>query len=328
MRSIFYCGGASVALAVCIFACSDEVSPSTTPDASTPVEDAAVPGPDGAASPDASRPDDAAVDSAVLETRGPVEIQFGAVVGATPFACGSTFTGVGTSNATAGAADLRFFVHDIKLLRGTTEVPVTLDVRDPWQSAAIGLVDFEDNTGECEFGTPGTNDKLSGTVLGTGFDGISFTIGVPEALNHLDAPTQPNPLPSSGMNWNWTSGYIHFAAQLGSTTMVDGVRVPSFFSHVGSAMCSGNPADGGTPGCALKNRPTVKLTGFDPTKNKVVIDLAKLFATSDLDVNTAQTIPGCMSSPTDPECAPIMAKLGLVDGVATTPASIFVSAPK
>lgn len=331
MRPFIVFGGASIALALSVFACTEETTPAGTPDSGVPVDDAAVSRPDTSVAADAAEDKDAAVkDSAVPETRGPVEIVFDGRVGTAPFACGQTYTGLGTSNASATAGDFRFFVHDIKLLRGTTEVPVTLDARDPWQSASLGLVDFENNTGECEFGTPGTNDRLNGTVLGTGFDGIAFTIGVPENLNHLNATTQPNPLPSSSLNWSWTSGYIHFAAQLNSTTMVEGTRVPSFFSHVGSAMCSGNPADGGIPGCARKNRPTVRLTGFDPTKNKIVVDIAKLFAASDLDVNTEQTIPGCMSSPTDPECPAILGKLGIdpATGNSSSPASIFASAPK
>jgi len=327
MRSFIVFGGASVALAATVFACSSSPTPSADPDAS--VADGAVSQPDTSVAVDATPPDAAVPDTAVPETRGPVEILFDARVGAEPFACGKTYTGVGTSNATAAAADMRFFVHDIKLLRGATEVPVTLDVRDPWQSAALGLVDFEDKAGECEFGTAETNNRLTGTVLGTGFDGISFTIGVPDALNHLDKATQANPLPASGLNWNWTSGYIHFAAQLNSMTMVEGTRVPPFYSHIGSAMCSGNPADGGTPGCSLKNRPVVKLTGFDPTKNKIVLDLAKLYEASNLDVNTAQTIPGCMSSPTDPECPAILGKLGLdATGKAASPAAIFSSVPR
>ncbi len=303
-------------------ACSDEDSTlSATSDAGVDAQetDSAV-----------AKDEDAApgADDAAL-TVEPVELQFEARVGAETFACGKTFTGLGTSNAGATAGDMRFFVHDVKLMRGTTEVPLTLDVRDVWQSARLGLLDFEDNTAECEFGTPGTNAKLTGTALGKAFDGISFTIGVPEDLNHLNKDTQAAPLVGSGLNWDWTTGYIHFAAQLNPTTVLDGGRPPSFFSHIGSTVCSGDPADGGTPGCAHKNRPRVTLTGFDPATKKIVVDLKKLFATSDLNVN-AGGIPGCMSGTTDPECPPLFTALGLdfATGEATPIGGIFSAEAK
>ena len=283
------------------YACSDDETP--TPAGPTPTNDAGPgTGTDAASDVDSTPP---------TPTPQPVEIKFEARVGAEVFACGKTFTGVGTSNASATAADFRFFVHDVRLLKGSEEVPVTLDAAEPWQSARLGLLDFEDKTGECQLGTSGTNDVLRGKVLGGTYDGIAFTIGVPEDLNHKNKDTEAAPLPNSGLNWDWTTGYIHFALQLSSNTVADGGRVPTFFAHVGSTQCSGDPADGGMPGCARKNRPVVRLTGFDPAKNKIVVDAKTLLEDSNIDVNTPGTMPGCMSSPTDPECTAVFARLGL-----------------
>ena len=288
------------------YACSDDAT--SNPVTPTPGQEAgpqseAGPGTDAAPAADASPP----------LTPTAVSLKFEARVGSELFACGKTFTDIGTSGATAAAGDLRFFVHDVKLLRGGAKIPVTLDTVANWQSARLALLDFEDKTGECEFGTAGTNDVVKGTALGDGFDGITFTIGVPEDLNHQNKDKQPAPLPGSGLNWDWTNGYIHIAAQLDSMAMgADGVtRVPPFYSHIGSSLCSGDPTDGGTPGCLHANRPVVRLTGFDPAKQKIVIDLKKLYATSDIDTNTEGTIPGCMSSPSDPECPAIFTSYGL-----------------
>jgi hypothetical protein len=120
------------------YACSDDTSSQT-------------PGPQDA-SVDAVTADGPVVDA------GPraVELKFEGRVGTEIFACGKTFTGVGTSNASATAADMRFFVHDVRLLKaGGEEVKVTLDVAEPWQNARLALIDFEDKSGDCEFGTAG-----------------------------------------------------------------------------------------------------------------------------------------------------------------------------
>lgn len=49
---------------------------------------------------------------------------------------------------------------------------------------------------------------------------------------------------------------------------------------------------------------------FDPAKQAVAINLATLLADVDLTRDEGGAV-GCMSSPTDPECAPIFSALGL-----------------
>lgn len=326
---------ATLPLFAAAYACSDEdavqnAGPTPTP---TTTGDAA---PDPVPSSDAAP----AVDA------GPVALAltFEARVGSEKFSCGSkVYDGIGTSAAKATAGDLRFFIHDVRLLReGGGDVSVALDSVDPWQSDKVALLDFEDKTGDCAFGTSATNDVVRGKAPAGTYNGVSFTIGVPEELNHVNADTAAAPLPGSKMNWDWTSGFIHFGAQMNSTktTLVDagegsdaGVeRVPPYFSHIGSTVCSGDPADGGSATCQRKNRAVVRLTGFDPTTHKIVIDAKKLYAASNIDQNTAMTIPGCMSSPTDPDCPPIFTKLGLDfdTGAPTsaTPQSVFSAEPK
>lgn len=76
--------------------------------------------------------------------------------------------------------------------------------------------------------------------------------------------------------------------------------------------------------CSAPNSVRVVLTGFDAEKSVVTLDLATLFAGSNLDTNMAMTAPGCMSGPTDADCAPIFSRLGLPFGTAAaTPQTVF-----
>ena len=63
--------------------------------------------------------------------------------------------------------------------------------------------------------------------------------------------------------------------------------------------------------CARPNRPEVVLDEFDPYTNVIVVDLAAVFADSELGVNQPDTKPGCQSEPFDLDCVPIMANLGV-----------------
>ena len=56
------------------------------------------------------------------------------------------------------------------------------------------------------------------------------------------------------------------------------------------------------------------LEDFNPEDNVVVADLAGLLAESDLSTNEANTAMGCMSSPDDSDCQPIMQSLSLSSG--------------
>ncbi|HWN68842.1 MAG TPA: hypothetical protein VNM90_14490, partial [Haliangium sp.] len=59
------------------------------------------------------------------------------------------------------------------------------------------------------------------------------------------------------------------------------------------------------------NRPSIRLTGFDPTTDTVVFDLAELLADSDLSTDAGGS-PGCQSFPDDTgECTPLFPNLGM-----------------
>jgi hypothetical protein len=63
--------------------------------------------------------------------------------------------------------------------------------------------------------------------------------------------------------------------------------------------------------CKFPNRPTITLDHFDVRHNVVVADLASLLRNSNVDVNTPNTAPGCMSEASDPDCQIVMQALGL-----------------
>lgn len=243
-----------------------------------------------------------------------IAVNFEAWVGDDAFSCGDSYSGLGTTSSTFEPADLRMYVYDVQLINQAGEnVPVTLTQDGKWQLNNLALLDFEDASGRCESGTAELNTSLRGTVQDVGYQGILFVLGVPFELNHADASTAASPLNVTSMFWSWNSGYKFLQLDGFSTGQNNGLSV-----HLGSTECQKNDA-GTVTGCNNPNRVEVKLTGFDPLTDPIVVDLAALFSNVDLDVNTSGTASLCMSAPNDPECAALFANLGLpFDGSSTS----------
>lgn len=261
-------------------ACGDEGSPSRTVDG-----DAAISGADGG---DAT------------DERQHVTIQFKAQLGKADFDCADTFAGVGTSAVEVAPVDLRVFVQDVKLIRKRDgrEVALELDERDGVQRKDVTLLDFEDNRGSCvgAGGTDETNTTVTGWVPKDEYEGIAFSNGVPEAVNHENPIDLTAPLVAGPLHWNWSGGFLFINAQL---RQVDGVpdsandlleggvqegadsSVPgSAVVHLGSTLCSPNR------GCGKSNRNRVLLSPFDHEKDRIVLDVAQVFADVDLRETT------------------------------------------
>lgn len=274
MRSIV----PTIALGLALLGCSDDES---TLDAALP----ATPGANPAAVHD-------------------VQIAFAAHAGGTDVQCGEVVE-LGEPATSFAISDLRFFVHDVRLLDvDGAEVPVSLVPDGRWQLPEVALLDFEDG---CEAGNADLNATLVGAVDQPGpFTGVRFRLGVPFELNHADAATAPSPLNLTAMFWNWNGGY-KFLRLDGTGPEVEGWRF-----HLGSTQCVGD-AEGQVERCGAPNRPDVELLG-DPTEGMIVFDVDALLAGVDLTSNTPDTAPGCMSSPDDPECGPLFDHLGLAFG--------------
>jgi uncharacterized repeat protein (TIGR04052 family) len=254
-----------------------------------------------------------------------VAIAFGLTAAGKPAGCGGMLDDVGAAHLKAGLHDARIYVHDVKLIAaGGGRVPVRLDASE-WQSAGVALLDFKDARGgraPCSVEVPAKNTAVRGGVPPGSYTGIEFTVGVPVeaeisgakvSLNHSNVDTAPPPLDVVAMNWSWQAGRKFIAIEVdpvGGFKRADGTPGRTWFVHLGSTGCTGNPATGEIVACKSPNRFRVTFERFDPAKDTVEIDLTALFKDSDLTVDKGGAI-GCMSGPDDPECTAIFGTLGL-----------------
>jgi uncharacterized repeat protein (TIGR04052 family) len=282
----------AAALAALLISCGDDL-PAADDDGATAPIDAGEEEPD------------AAPDSAPQQ----VAIQFAARVDGQPFACGQTYAGIGSPAADYVASDFRFYVHDVALVpaAGGDPVPLSLD-QDESQASGLALLDFEDATADCEMGSPTTHTSVTGQAPSGEYSGISFKLGVPFEMNHLNPATDPAPLQQSGMSWAWQFGYKFLKA--------DGIVGGEGFNlHLGSTGCPGDSSEQPPTGeCVNPNVVAIELAPFDPAADTIVVDVGRVLRDADLTVNTPDTAPGCMSFPGDPECNTVFPKLGLPFG--------------
>jgi uncharacterized repeat protein (TIGR04052 family) len=244
---------------------------------------------------------------------GPISValRFDAKAGTDDVACGASLTGIGSSASTIRVSDLRFYIHDLRLLAADgTETPVALAQDGLWQKDNVALLDFETGAPACSDGTAATHKEVTGTAPAGTYTGVAFRLGVPEALNHQDTATAPAPMNLTPLWWNWNGGYKFLKLDLTSTGSPGG-----WFVHVGSTGCT--PEGNAPTSCAASNRPEVRLTSFELDHEAVLFDIRALLASSNVDMNGGGA-PGCMSGQTDPECASLFGKFGLPIGA--TPA--------
>ena len=91
-----------------------------------------------------------------------ISIPFAARIGGTAFQCGQSYPGIGATSAAYVGIDFRFYIHDVKLVTGGGDVPVTLDV-DAFQTASgIALLDFETGGAGCQMGSTATHTAVTG----------------------------------------------------------------------------------------------------------------------------------------------------------------------
>jgi uncharacterized repeat protein (TIGR04052 family) len=238
-----------------------------------------------------------------------VSITFKPMVGSQAFACGQTFTGLGTTATSYEPKDFRLYIHNVRLVSTQgMEVAVTLTDDGTWQKDGVALLDFENKTGLCSNGTDATNGRIVGTVPGGQYSGLRVTLGVPFEKNHQDASTASAPLNVSTLFWNWNGGYKFMRLDGRTTGQPNGYNL-----HLGSTGCQ-MAGPNQVTSCQQSNRVEAMLTDFELGKSQVVVDIAALFAGSNLDFNQAQSSPGCMSTPDDADCAPIFQRLGLAFG--------------
>lgn len=252
--------------------------------------------------------DDAGADGAAPEARS-IELSFEARVGSAVFDCAQTYDQVGTSKVRVSFSDFRLYVYDVRLIdEDDREVPLALTQGGDFQFEDVALLDFENRTGSCANGTAETNAVVKGSLPEGSFKGVRFGIGVPSALNHGNPLEAPSPLNLTAMLWTWQAG--HLFTRIDTRVETSSGNRPSFLIHLGSDGCSGNPVAGQSVSCARPNRSAIELADFDPERDKIVLDYAKLVAEVALDHDQGGE-SGCMAGADDPECHSIFGQLGL-----------------
>jgi uncharacterized repeat protein (TIGR04052 family) len=251
---------------------------------------------------------DAGKDAGPAATRA-VELQFEARVGSALADCNETYDQIGTSKVSVSLRDFRFYVSGVRLIdEADREVPIELTEDGQFQHEGVALLDFEDRTGGCVNGTSDTNTLVKGKLPEGRFKGLRFDVGVPSALNHTNPTEMMPPLNLTAMSWSWRAGRLF--TRLDSVVETSSGNRPAFLIHVGSDGCQGNPEADQTVTCARPNRAAIELTDFDPERDKIVLDYAKLVADVALDQDQGGET-GCMSSPSDPECTSLFEQLAL-----------------
>jgi uncharacterized repeat protein (TIGR04052 family) len=238
----------------------------------------------------------------------PYSVKFAANVGGQPFQCGNSYPNIGTTMTTIQPEDFRLYVHGVSLLRANNEAhPLTLAQDRKWQLQDIALLDFEDGTGQCNTNSPETNMVVTGRAPQHGdYVGVQFTIGVEPSMDHLDSATAAAPLNDPALWWSWSGGYRYVRLDVQSS------KNPTWNFHLGAEYCTGAAASAIT--CKFNDESTVTLMGFNPAQSTVAIDLAALYADSDLDHQVdgvTEFVAGCMSDPMNAQCKPLFNKIGL-----------------
>jgi cytochrome c peroxidase len=248
-----------------------------------------------------------------------VEIQFDVRVGEQPVRCGRALPGLGVNGRATTLKDLRFYVHDVRLIdRAGKQVALELLDDGEFQAQNVGKLDFEDQSGACANGTLSTNAVLRGKAPSGDYRGLSFRVGVPHELNHENPLKIEKPLGmAGGLWWGWQLGHIFFKLELAMAESPDD-RANTFPVHLGAEECVGNLK---AYTCDRENVPLVVLDDFAPRRDKVVLDLAALLAESTLanrplapskaEEDDKPVTAGCAGAKNDPDCEPLFTALGL-----------------
>jgi uncharacterized repeat protein (TIGR04052 family) len=246
-----------------------------------------------------------ALSACASETPSDQKFEFSLVYNGEGVGCGDVLEKVGLSESTVELRDARIYLHELEVLFENGERE-SLQLEDSeWQREGVVLLDFADDTGLCDTGSPATNHSIIGTTENDSpIAGLSFKVGLPYELNHLDAARAAAPLNAAGMAWSWTGGYKY--ARIDAQTTEN----ENWYVHLGATGCEGSPAEG--IDCSYSN-----LTAIEVALDEgeiIEFDLNALYAKSDLDAQidmVSDFINGCMAFGGDPECDAIFEAFGM-----------------
>lgn len=197
-------------------------------------------------------------------------------------------------NPTDDLADLRLYIHDIRLINAAgDDYPVELIDDGAYQGDGVVLLDFEDASGECRT-TPGLNKTIRGTVDRDGgpYTALRFRVGVPPALDFVTPAERRPPLAEPTMFNYATGGHLFLSAAGWFGAGLAGVQLfATDCTGLGEAIT-----------CARPNSPEIFLDEFDLDASAVVIDMRQLFG---------GMAGSCASSPFEPLCLTVFPRIGL-----------------
>lgn len=225
---------------------------------------------------------------------------------------------LGSTNNSANIVDFRFFVSDIYLIstNGQKE-KINLDQNNfqyEGKEGNIALLDFEDNTGQCQNrgNTSEINKSIKGKIKEQEYNKIEFTLGVPFDLNHIEpneeaSNTQLTVLKQPGMGWNWQTGKKFAKIELEPTSS----SLPRWNFHLGSTDCKydNDVNKNKITSCTQANRIKVTLD-FDYKNENIIVNLDKLLESTDISQDNSGAA-GCMGSLADSQCTQILPKLAI-----------------
>lgn len=237
-------------------------------------------------------------------------LTFAPLVNGEPFVCGDTYDNLGASgDQSLTIRDARFYAHNFRVVDANgNEFPIELEQDGTFQHGGLAYIDFSDSSlSGCE-GNPQTRTTVVGTAPLGSYVALRFTVGVPFEDNHADASVAASPLNVTDMFWAWQSGYKFMRLDGASTGL------PDWRFHLGSTGCMGDPTAGGVTSCAAPNRVEVEIRSEHFMHEPISVDFGALLSDVDLDTQTENTPPGCMSGAMDPDCTPYFEALGLPHG--------------
>lgn len=196
-----------------------------------------------------------------------------------PIACGQALPLKGWQ-----LEQIQFYLADFQL----NGQPQLLSAND-WQSQQIALLGTD-----CH--SAGQWQVLFQQPLSSGE--LSFTLGVPQSLNHQNPLTAKSPLQQSDMHWSWQTGYKFFRLDL------QGPK-GGWSMHLGATGCSSaSVMRAPTLPCVAPNRPRVLLNFQQGAE--LTLDLAPLFAQL-----TPAMDNSCMSDPNQKSCQVLLPIFGI-----------------
>lgn len=259
-----------------------------------------------------------------VPTTRSVTLQFAAEANGQALSCDAALTGLGTSAARGQLRDFRFYVHNVRLIKAdNSEVSLTLDGNE-WQSNGVTLLDFQDRADNCAGSAKPIHTSVTGNVTEGEYIGVAFTVGLPESLNHQNQTAAASPMNIASLFWSWQAGYkfmrFDVAPTGGITRPTDDTFTQTTFNfHLGSTDCTGLPQNQEAVTCSRINRPDIRLNGFNPNTQQIVLDYGALISEIDITQDISGG-PGCMSGVSDQECQSMFTQLGL-DFAAGTPSA-------